>query len=150
MITLRDAIEYAMYAHKEQKDKQGRLYYLHCLRVMLAMDTEEEMIVAVIHDVFEDTDEELIWYKDYFPDTMSAEIFNAIDAITRRKNEKYRDYIIRVSKNELAKKVKIADLRDNLSTIDQIKDEYPHLEGRYREALSYLLTCHCEVVKNEA
>lgn len=55
-MTLEKAIEIAVAAHNNQVDKDGRPYILHCLRVMLQMDTEVEQIAAVLHDVLEDSD----------------------------------------------------------------------------------------------
>jgi len=51
MPTFEDAILLAMKAHQGQRDKAGAPYILHPLRVMLSMETETEMIVAVLHDV---------------------------------------------------------------------------------------------------
>ena len=56
MSLLERAIEIAVTAHKEQVDKAGKPYILHPLRLMFKMQTENEMIAAVLHDVVEDTD----------------------------------------------------------------------------------------------
>ena len=50
------AIVFAANYHAGQKDKGGEPYILHSLRVMMKMETEEEKVVAVLHDVLEDTE----------------------------------------------------------------------------------------------
>lgn len=105
------AIRTAVFAHKDQQDKNGEPYILHPLRVMLKMRTEDEQIVAILHDLIEDTYwtlEALKWKG------IPGNILGALDAITRRKDEPYMDYIERVSTNKLASNVKIEDLKDNL------------------------------------
>ncbi len=75
------------------------------------MDTEDETIVALLHDVVEDTP---ITLDDLRDKNYSDEIVVAIDALTRRTGETYSAYIERLSNNKLARRVKIADLRHNL------------------------------------
>lgn len=52
---LAHAIALASEAHQHQKDKLGEPYILHPIRVMMRCDTDEERIVAILHDVLEDT-----------------------------------------------------------------------------------------------
>lgn len=106
------AIRLATNAHGGQFDKAGQPYILHPLRVMLSMMTIEEKIVAVLHDVVEDTDVTLENLKMFFPD----EIVDAIETLTHREGENYHDYIMRISQgSSLARRVKMADLRDNMN-----------------------------------
>ncbi len=56
MSTLARAIQIAMTAHAGQVNKGGEPDFLHPLRAMLRMSTEEERIVAVLHDVVEDSE----------------------------------------------------------------------------------------------
>ena len=74
------------------------------------MKTEMEMIVAVLHDVVEDGG---ITTDDLQKAMYSEEIVNAIECLTRRDGEEYDQFIDRVKGNLLARKVKIADLKDN-------------------------------------
>lgn len=105
------AIEIAVEAHKGQRDKAGRPYILHVLRVVAAMKTDEECAVAALHDVLEDcADWSFLRLKD---EGMSMAVIDAVDALTKRKGEAYDDYLRRVERCHLARKVKIADLRDN-------------------------------------
>jgi (p)ppGpp synthase/HD superfamily hydrolase len=111
--TLEKAISLAALHHEGQLDKAGFPYILHPLRVMYSVETLKEKMVAVLHDTFEDTDltmEELINLKCPF------DVIQAIDCLTKRKNEKYDDFITRIiqSKNYLALQVKLADIKDNL------------------------------------
>ena len=108
MPTLEDAISLAMEAHRGQRDKAGAPYILHPLRVMLSMETETEMIVAVLHDVVEDGG---ITIDDLRKAGYSGEIVNAIDHLTRLDGEEYDQFIDRVKGNPLARKVKIVDLQ---------------------------------------
>jgi (p)ppGpp synthase/HD superfamily hydrolase len=77
---------------------------------MLSMAMEEEMIVAILHDVIEDWG---ITIDDLRRAGCSEEILNAIECLTRRDGEDYDQFIDRVKGNPLARKVKIADLKDN-------------------------------------
>ena len=111
MTPLSRAIHIAVQAHDGQVDKAGKPYILHPLRVMLAMETEDERIVAVLHDVIEDGDES---DRAGVILTTTHHQFNAINALSRGPGENYADYIDRVDRDPLATRVKIADLRDNL------------------------------------
>lgn len=107
---LTDAIILACAAHRGQIDKGGADYILHPLRVMMAMSTEQERIVAVLHDVIEDSPSiRLPEIEEAFGGRIAA----AVDAITKRAAESYEDYVARVAADELARKVKLADLKDN-------------------------------------
>lgn len=129
------AVRTAMIAHAGQKDKGGQPYILHVLRVGAAGKTLDEQVVGFLHDVLEDTTYPRTTLRCIF----SIKVMDAVDAITRAKDEMYRDYIIRLAKNPLAKAVKITDLRDNLRRLDSLP--YSEAEGlliRYRRALAQL------------
>lgn len=111
MNDLEKAIEIAVKSHKGQQDKSGMPYILHPLYLMMQMDKEEEKIVAVLHDVIEDTDYTL---KNLIDEKFSYEIIEAIRSITKEENESYENYIDRVALNPLAKKVKLKDLEHNM------------------------------------
>jgi (p)ppGpp synthase/HD superfamily hydrolase len=103
------AIGLAASLHEGQLDKGGQPYILHALRVMMQMDTHQEQIVAVLHDSVEDTHADIGGLKADF----GGRVAEAIDALTKRKGESYDDYLCRVKSDELATKVKLADLKDN-------------------------------------
>ena len=138
-MNLDNAIKLATDAHAGQVDKGGQPYILHPLRVMLAMAITDERIVAVLHDVVEDTDvccDDLYWVHGFKPD-----IVTAIAALTRRNGEDYFDFIRRVAANSIARAVKIADLRDNLDPSRPLPDD-PNSRARaqkYRRALSMVM-----------
>ncbi|NDY73833.1 GTP pyrophosphokinase [Desulfobacter hydrogenophilus] len=108
---LEDAIILAARAHKGQVDKAGEPYILHPLHVMLCMKTNTERIVAVLHDVMEDTDYSDI---DLIALGFSPNIVEALKCLSKSDAESYFDYIDRVKTNKNAKRVKIADLTHNM------------------------------------
>lgn len=111
MSTLDRAIQIAVEAHQGQKDKAGAPYILHPLRVMLHMETEEQMMVAVLHDVVEDSHWTLIdLQREGFPE----QVIEAVDHLSRRDSETYDEFIDRIKGSMLAIKVKLADLEDNM------------------------------------
>lgn len=110
----------------------------HALDVASRVDGEDAKKVAMLHDVVEDDG---VSYSRLMKAGFSQEIVIAVEAITRRENESYKDYIRRVAKNDLAKQVKIADLRANLDRIDDgywSEDQRSTMNARYRWALVYL------------
>lgn len=110
---LNKAIEIAARAHAGQLDKSGQPYILHPLRVMLNLKDPEARIVAVLHDVIEDT---LVTLPQIKEAGFSDQIIEALKLVTHRQEEcDYPEYIrrIRDSKNEIALQVKLADLKDN-------------------------------------
>lgn len=111
MPTLEDAIRLALDKHHGQTDKSGAPYILHPLRVMAGMQTEAERIVAVLHDVVEDTD---VTLDDLRRMGYSAEIVAAIDHLSRRDDETYEEFIQRIKPHPLAVRVKLGDLLDNM------------------------------------
>jgi GTP pyrophosphokinase len=108
---LEQAILFAVAAHEGDTDKADETYIRHPLRLMEKMDTKQERIVAVLHDVVEDSEYELDTIKEDF----GPEIRDAVAALTKSDDEDYlEEYIPRLVKNDIARKVKAADLRDNL------------------------------------
>ena len=111
MPSLEDAIQIALQAHKGQLDKAGEPYILHPLRIMCRMNNETEQIVAVLHDIVEDTD----WTLEMLRERgFSEEIITAVDGLTKREGEPYDLLIDRARSSALTKKIKIADLEDNM------------------------------------
>lgn len=112
MNLLEKAIVLAVEAHAGQVDKQERPYILHPLRLMLQMETEEEMITAVLHDVIEDTSITLAQLREMgFPET----VLTTLELLTHKTAETpYEDYVAAIKPNPLARKVKLADLTHNM------------------------------------
>lgn len=109
------ALQIMFEAHKKQIDKSGMPYVFHPYYVAEQMDDEKSTIVALLHDVIEDTDMTLNDLQGF-----DDEIIEAIDLLTRKEEQSYNQYIKDISSNELATKVKIADLKHNsdLTRID--------------------------------
>lgn len=112
MANLDSAIRLAARVHSGQKDIGGDYYILHPLRLMLRMETETERIAAVLHDVVEDTE---LTLEDLNKEGFSAEVIEAVDFLSRRTTENYEEYIERLKGHPLARKIKIADLEDNMN-----------------------------------
>jgi (p)ppGpp synthase/HD superfamily hydrolase len=111
MSNLDTALSIAIQAHAGQQDKAGQPYILHPLRLMFQMETEEEMITAVLHDVVEDSP----WTLDDLRQAgFSQAVVTAVAAVSRQPDESYEAFIERLLPNPLAAKVKRADLADNM------------------------------------
>ncbi len=108
---IEEAIALAVEAHRGQKDKFGAPYILHPLRLMTRVDDVDAKIAAVLHDVAEDTpiSIERMTALGYAPHIVAA-----LDCLTRRKEETYEQFIERIAPNPLARRVKLADLEDNM------------------------------------
>ena len=96
MSTLEKAIQIAVIAHTGQKDKSGEPYILHPLKVMMHVKTEEARIVAVLHDVVEDSE---ITLQDLKNNGFTQNIVDAVDALTKRKGETKIDAAKRAVQN---------------------------------------------------
>lgn len=137
MATIEKAVEIAAKAHAGVKDKQGQPYLLHPIRVMMGVEGEPTQIVAVLHDVVEDTD---ITLDDIRAEGFSDEVIEALALVTHDKDQPYTDYVIACRGNEIARQVKLSDLRDNtnLSRLLIRPDKYPSdAERVQRYLLSY-------------
>ena len=135
---LERAIGIAVEAHKGQLDKGGNPYILHPLRVMMSVDFELEKIVAVLHDVVEDSD----WtFEALLAEGFSNEVIEALKGVTKQSdNEDYESFIQRAIRNPIGRKVKIADLRDNLDVtrIPDIGEKDLQRISKYKKALKIL------------
>ena len=105
------AIDVAKEAFSGKKDDNGHPYVDHALRVMDKMDTEEEKIVAVLHDVVEESEVSL---HELQAMGFSRQVVEAVGILTKRNDMTYFDYIDDIRCSELASKVKIAEIEDNL------------------------------------
>lgn len=134
-VMLNKALDIAYKAHKGQVDKAGVPYILHPMRVALNCSTEEEKIVALLHDVVEDTP---ITLEELKAEGFSDGILAALKSLTKTKGEDYRNFIQRVVINPLAARVKIQDLKDNMD-LSRLGGK-PHWKlDLYQEALELLL-----------
>ena len=112
---LERAIGLALEVHRGQTDKAGRPYILHPLRLMAAMTSEEACVVAVLHDVVEDSE---ATFEDLAALGLSEEALAALRLLTHHDDDgseaNYFAYVARIKTNPLAQAVKLADLADNL------------------------------------
>jgi (p)ppGpp synthase/HD superfamily hydrolase len=144
--SLERALEIAARVHANQTDKGGAPYILHPLRLMLSLQDPDERIVALLHDVIEDS-------RDT-PHEVTAEclrgqgfsdvVVTAVVALTKIKSgsweEPYDDFIARLAPNPLARRVKLADLSDNadLTRIPQPTPKDLERLEKYKRAIAYL------------
>jgi (p)ppGpp synthase/HD superfamily hydrolase len=137
MATLEAAIQLAAAAHAGQNDKEGLPYITHPLRVMARVEGVEAQIVAVLHDVVEDTQTTI---DDLREAGFAERILAAVRCVTHDKEEPYAEYVVRCKANPVARQVKLADLEDNsqmkraLVRPDRIEGDLARL---HRYALSY-------------
>lgn len=123
-MNLTDAIIFAAQAHREQVDKQDQPYVIHLMTVVLASD-ERDRVVAALHDVVEDG-------HATFDDlrSLDADDLAALQALTRRPNETYRDYITRLAGNPRAVRIKIHDIDHNLGRLGGLPERTQIRLGR--------------------
>jgi (p)ppGpp synthase/HD superfamily hydrolase len=135
--SLEDALALAAQAHKGQIDKAGEPYILHPIRLMLRVPDEPARIVALLHDVIEDTPTTM---DDLRAAGYPEDVLAALDCVTRRHDETYEEFIDRIAPNELARRVKLADLADNmdLSRLPEITEKDRNRLERYKAAWAKL------------
>ena len=111
MATLEQAISLAAKQHEGQVDKANAPYILHPLRVMLNTPTIEHKIVAVLHDILEDTETTI---EDLYQFGFQEHIIDAIVALTKEQGETRLEAAQRARQNPIARVVKLADINDNM------------------------------------
>ena len=139
MSNLDTALNIAIEAHKDQVDKAGHKYISHPFRLSTKMDTEEEKIVALLHDVLEDSDvtEEYLVEQGF-----SDNVITALVLLTKTRKQDYlNDYIKKIKDDKLATRIKIADLIDNinLSRLSSVSVKDINRTRKYLNALEYLI-----------
>jgi hypothetical protein len=140
-MNLERAIEIAIEAHKGDLDKGSNPYVLHPLRMMFAVNTEEEKIVAVLHDVVEDAKHKGWNFKRLQEEGFSKQILDALESVTKKTDdEDYDDFIDRALKNPIGREVKIADITDNLDVnrIGKLTEKDMKRLNKYKKALARL------------
>lgn len=118
-MNLATAIAITSNGFKNKTDKAGKPYILHCLRVMFNLNSDDEELnsVAVMHDCVEDN---ICTIDDLFNYGFSIKVITSINFLTHHKNVPYQEYIKALANDEYARKVKLADLKDN-SDITRLK-----------------------------
>jgi len=135
--SIEKALQIAAQAHEGQKDKEGLPYILHPLRVMGRVEGEAAQIVAILHDVVEDT---RVTLDDLRLASFSEAVLEAVECVTHRRDQPYADYVIGCKNNAIARQVKLGDLADNCRldrTILRPQRLQPDLARIHRYVLSY-------------
>ena len=134
------AIDIAFEAHKNQQDKCGRPYFVHVFHVAEQMRDEYSVCAALLHDAVEDTDIDIDYLSWIFP----KEIIEAVKLLTHDDGIEYFDYVKRLGRNEIARKVKIADLNHNLDisrfsgSSEELLAGYHERKMKYEKAKQFL------------
>ncbi len=131
------ALKLCFQAHKDQVDKSGIPYAFHPFHLADQMQTEETVIVALLHDVMEDTE---ISAEMLSKEGFGGPILEALLLLTHQKGVDYMDYVRAIKPNPIAKAVKLADLRHNsdVSRLDVIDEKALKRKERYEEAIAFL------------
>ena len=133
------ALSIAKKAHAGQVDKAGVDYIQHPLYVASQVKTEQEKAVALLHDVLEDSD---ITAADLLAYGLSNEVVTAVQTLTKKKGQSYQEYLEKVKSNNLARVVKLADLKHNsdLSRLKTVSNTDYERVKKYKNAIRYLST----------
>lgn len=126
-------------AHKDQVDKSGMPYVFHPFHVAEQMQTEETTVVALLHDVVEDTDYTIADLQEMgFPESITA----ALTLLTHKDGVPYMEYVAAIKSDPISSAVKLADLRHNsdLSRLDVIDEKALRRVEKYKKAIALLET----------
>ncbi len=131
------ALKLCYEAHKDQVDKSGMPYVFHPFHVAEQMTDEATTIVALLHDVVEDTDYTL---EDLAAEGFGKDILEAVALMTHDDDVPYLDYVAKLKDNPIARAVKLADLAHNsdLSRIGEVDDETRERLEKYQKAIALL------------
>lgn len=131
------ALRLCFEAHKEQVDKSGMPYVFHPFHLAEQMETEEATVVALLHDLVEDTDYTI---EDLTAMGFGRNITDAIALMTHADDVEYMDYVRAIKENPIARAVKLADLKHNsdLSRLDTIDEKALKRKEKYQEAIELL------------
>lgn len=134
---IKKAVNIAYNAHMGQYDRFGMPYVFHPIHLAESMDTEEECICAILHDVVEDTSITFEQLEKEF----SKVVIEALKLLTHDKKVPYNEYIIRLKDNPIAKKVKLADLKHNsdITRLNYLTPKDIIRNKKYKKAIKLLL-----------
>ena len=131
------ALKLCFEAHKDQIDKSGMPYVFHPFHLAEQMKDENTTIVALLHDVIEDTDYTFDDLKTFGFDDV---IIDALKLMTHDESVPYMEYVMAIKTNPIARAVKLADLQHNsdLSRLDVIDEKALKRKDKYMEAIKLL------------
>ena len=132
------AILFAFDAHRGQYDKSGLPYITHPLHVAESMETEDECVVALLHDVLEDTD---ITIEDLTRIGISDRQIAALKLLCHDDSVPYLEYVQAIRVDPIARTVKLADLYHNsdLTRLNVITTQDIGRVEKYKQAIEILL-----------
>ncbi len=112
-------------------------YIYHPFYLATQMDTEDTTIVALLHDVVEDTNLTLAYLKEY---GFSETVLEAIELLTHDDSVPYFEYVRNLKSNPIACKVKRADLLHNSDTTryETVDEKVLAKLEKYNQALRIL------------
>lgn len=124
-------------AHKKQVDKSGLPYVFHPFHLAEQMSNENTTVVALLHDVVEDSD---YTFADLQELGFSESVLAALRLLTHDESVPYMDYVAAIKKNPVARAVKLADLRHNsdLSRMDEVTEKTLARREKYLAAIRLL------------
>lgn len=131
------ALKLCFDAHRDQLDKSGLPYVFHPFHLAEQMDGENAVILALLHDVVEDTDYTLDDLRQMgFP----AQVLEALSLLTHDPAVPYMAYVAQIATNPLARQVKLADLRHNSDStrLDTMDDWAVARQNKYLQAIELL------------
>ena len=131
------ALKLCFEAHKEQVDKSGMPYVFHPFHLAEQMTDEATTIVALLHDVVEDTE---LTFEDLEKQGFGEEIISALKLLTHNDDTPYMDYVAKIKNNKIATAVKLADLRHNsdLTRLDVVDEKALKRKEKYEKAIKLL------------
>ena len=131
------ALKLCFEAHKEQVDKSGMPYVFHPFHLAEQMTDEATTIVALLHDVVEDTE---LTFDDLEKQGFGEEIISALKLLTHNDDTPYMDYVAKIKNNKIATAVKLADLRHNsdLTRLDVVDEKALKRKEKYEKAIKLL------------
>ena len=131
------ALKLCFEAHKEQSDKSGIPYVFHPFHLAEQMQDEESTIVALLHDVIEDTEYTL---EDLRKMGFGDSVLAAIDLMTHEDGGPYMDYVEKIKTDPIARTVKLADLRHNsdMTRLDVVTPRDQERAEKYLAAINLL------------
>ena len=133
----KQAIRLCFDAHKDQVDKSGMPYVLHPFHLAEQMVDEITTVVALLHDVVEDTDYTL---EDIRALGFPEEVVAALTLLTHDPAVPYMEYVARIGRDPVARAVKLADLGHNsdITRLDRVTQKDLDRVEKYREAMGIL------------
>ena len=101
------------------------------------MADENTTIVALLHDVIEDTEYTLDDLRKF---GFAEDVLSAISLMTHADDVPYMEYVVKIKTNPIAKAVKLADLKHNsdMSRLDRITQTDEERAKKYKQAIELL------------